>query len=111
MTLTFVGRIQTRIFLVSIVGPLWIVPWTLLTHDPHTSALVALGQNMTMIGLTGVLGIVWECIYHGLQQLRHDKNWPSLFYLLGIINEGSVLWLIASPVSYTHLTLPTKRTV
>lgn len=98
MTLTFLGRIQTRLFLTAIVGPLWIVPWTLFTHDSHTPTLVALGYSLTMIVLFALLGIAWECVYHCLQQLRRDRDWPSLFYLLGIINEGSALWLTTSLV-------------
>ena len=36
-----------------------------------------------------VLGVVWEFVYHGLQQFRWEKDWPTLFGLLLGVPEGS----------------------
>ncbi len=38
------------------------------------------------------LGLGWELIYHGLQQLRWDRDWPSVFVLAGIAVEIGPLW-------------------
>jgi hypothetical protein len=40
-----------------------------------------------------ILGVIWEFVYHGLQQFRWEKDWPTLFGLLTMINEGIVVWL------------------
>ncbi|WP_432559491.1 hypothetical protein [Granulicoccus sp. GXG6511] len=95
MTPTLFGRIQTRWFLLVIVG----IPWTLVLM-----LLGALGSGaaysqlllngLLVLGLVGLLGTVWEFIYHGLQQFRWEKDWPALFGFLTIINEGVVLALV-----------------
>jgi hypothetical protein len=41
-----------------------------------------------------VLGIVWEFIYHGLQQFRWEKDWPTFFGLLTGLNEGLLVWIL-----------------
>lgn len=94
MTPTLMGRIQTRWFMLLIVG----VPWTLvlmgfaaLTGPAYLDLLVA---GLRVLGLVGVLGTIWELIYHWLQQYRWEKDWPALFGLITIINEGAALWLV-----------------
>ena len=39
-------------------------------------------------------GIVWEFVYHGLQQFRWEKDWPTLFGLLNGFNEGVSTWFL-----------------
>jgi hypothetical protein len=39
------------------------------------------------------LGVLWEGVYHALQQLRWDKDWPSSFALLNALNEAPATWL------------------
>src|SRR5690606_11148188 len=41
-----------------------------------------------------VLGIVWELIYHFLQQFRWEKDWPTLIAFLNMFNEGIVVWVL-----------------
>ena len=41
-----------------------------------------------------VLGIIWELIYHVIQQFRWEKDWPTLFGLITAINEGALVWLL-----------------
>jgi hypothetical protein len=41
-----------------------------------------------------VLGVLWEFLYHFLQQFRWEKDWPTFFGLLTMINEGLLLWLL-----------------
>lgn len=93
MVPTLNGRIQTRIVLTAIIGGLW----TLLI-TPILPTGVPLGQSykITFIILLAVivLGVVWELIYHGLQQFRWEKDWPTLFGLLLGIPEGLLIWFL-----------------
>lgn len=83
MTPTLCGRLESRIALLALVG----VPWTmlfvpLLPGGPgHRSALLTLA-------VIAALGMAWELLYHAVQQVRWDKDWPSLFALLAGIPEG-----------------------
>ncbi len=88
MTPTLVGRIQTRFLLLVIVG----VPWTLLV-GPFLAGLVdgttgdVYGTAFTALVLVGVIGVGWEFVYHRIQQYRWEKDWPTLFGLVTIVNE------------------------
>ncbi len=97
MTPTLSGRIQTRIFLVATVG----VVWTLLIGpllDPLADG--GLGDVYRLgfgaLVLVALVGIPWELLYHGLQQFRWEKDWPTLFGLITGINEGIVVYLLLS---------------
>ncbi|NGN95072.1 class F sortase [Nocardioides sp. KC13] len=87
MTPTLSGRLQTRVALMALVA----VPLTLL---------LALLPGITLVGglltvlIMSVLGLGWELVYHALQQLRWDKDWPSLFGLLSGVPEGLGLWTV-----------------
>lgn len=94
VTPTLMGRIQTRWFLLLVIG----VPWTLalmlfglLSGEAYLDLLLG---GLRVLGLVGLLGTLWEFGYHGLQQFRWEKDWPALFGLLTIINEGLALWLV-----------------
>jgi hypothetical protein len=92
---TLRGRIQTRIFAVLVIGGLWTL---LITPVLPGLAFMDLGEAYEMtfsILLTVlVLGLGWELVYHFLQQFRWEKDWPTLFGLVTIFNEGVVLWLV-----------------
>lgn len=94
---TLAGRIQTRIFLVVVVGAVWTLLITPLLGVPRFATL---GERyeQTYYGLFLVLvfGIGWELVYHGLQQFRWEKDWPTLFGLLTGINESILVWLVVS---------------
>jgi hypothetical protein len=106
MTPSLLGRIQTRIFVLSVVGSLW----TLLITPaiPGTAPLADKYQaTFSLLGVVLVVGIGWEVVYQVLQQFRWEKDWPALFGLLNGVNEGVVAWLIASNVSlpgHPHIT-------
>lgn len=97
MTPTLLGRIQTRLFLVATIGAVW-----MLIISPIVSPLTPDGTDLADIYSLGyaalvvvaVAGIAWELLYHGLQQLRWEKDWPTLFGLLTGINEGVVVFLV-----------------
>lgn len=83
------GRLETRLFLVLTIG----LPWTLAVtslSDPGRYR-----SNLTVLALMGVLGLGWEFVYHALQQLRWDRDWPSLFAALTVLNEGALLWILS----------------
>jgi hypothetical protein len=89
VTPTLVGRIQTRWFLLAVVG----VPWTIVVApfllpfagdaglgDVYAVAFAALVT-------VGVLGTGWELLYHWLMQYRWEKDWPALFGLVTAVPE------------------------
>ena len=48
-----------------------------------------------ILAIVVVLGVAWEFVYHGLQQFRWEKDWPTLFGLLLGIPEGIVAYVVA----------------
>ncbi|TQM33134.1 hypothetical protein [Nocardia bhagyanarayanae] len=94
MTPTLNGRIQTRVFVLGVLGLLVAL---LITPLLPTGSL-SLGQSyrVTLSVLLAVIlvGVLWELLYHFLQQFRWEKDWPTLFGLLTMVNEGLLIWLL-----------------
>lgn len=84
---TLNGRIQTRVFLLVVVGGIWTLIISRPIGVPYRAAFTVL------VALT-VLGVLWEFVYHFLQQFRWEKDWPTLFGLATAINEGVLLWFV-----------------
>ncbi len=84
---TLNGRIQTRVFVLTVVGGAWTLLITPVIGISYATAFVVL---LAMI----VLGIGWEFGYHVIQQFRWEKDWPTLFGLITAINEGALVWLL-----------------
>jgi hypothetical protein len=105
---TLNGRIQTRIFLLVVVGGIWTL---LLTPMLPLGAPLGTAYRATFVVLLTVLvlGIGWELVYHFLQQFRWEKDWPTLFGLVTAVNEGLLTWLLlrAGAVSGLPFPLPT----
>jgi len=119
VTFTLLGRLQTRLVLVATVGVAW--TWVVTPFIPSSSlaqmgmANIIMTKFMTTIpvgpqqsllfvnyqmsfetlGVMAGLGLGWEFVYHALQQLRWDRDWPSLFMLLAVVPEGVALWYVA----------------
>ena len=95
MVPTLYGRIQTRIVLLVVVGGIWTL---IITPFLPTGQPLSASYRTTFLVLLTVLvlGVVWEFVYHGLQQFRWEKDWPTFFGLLTMINEGIVVWLVIS---------------
>lgn len=95
MTPTLIGRLQTRVFLAITVGVVWTAIISLALPRP---AGMPVGDVYRMtfqiLAVMTVLGLAWELAYHLLQQLRWDKDWPSLVVLLTVINEAAPLWYV-----------------
>jgi len=95
MTPTLFGRIQTRIFLLAVIGGLWTLAVTPILPGLGDAELGDKYEaTFTVIASVIVLGIGWELVYHLLQQFRWEKDWPTLFGLLTGINEGILVWLL-----------------
>lgn len=91
------GRIQTRIFLLVLLGGIWTALVT--PFLPRLGGLTLSEKyqaTYTVLGLVLGLGIIWEFIYHGLMQFRWEKDWPTLFGFITMVNEGLVVWLLIS---------------
>lgn len=91
MTLTYLGRVQTRLFALVFIGGLWTLIITPLL--PSRGALQD-KYHATFIVLAAVfaIGVIWDGIYYLFQQFRWEKDWPNMFGLLAGINEGIVVW-------------------
>lgn len=98
---TFLGRIQTRLFVVLVVGGLWTLVLTPLL--PVEGGLVLSSEAITLgdaykltfaaLLIVAVAGCVfWEPLYHLLMQFRWEKDWPAFFQLLQIVPEGIATW-------------------
>jgi hypothetical protein len=81
---TLIGRIQTRVFLLAVVGGVW----TLLLA-PFLGA-----ETFLVLIAVLVLGVGWELLYHVVQQFRWEKDWPTFFGLVTAVNEGLLVWLL-----------------
>ena len=90
---TLNGRIQTRIFVSLVVGAIWTLLITPLLPLPGTLAQ-AYAITFTVLLTVTVLGLVWELIYHFLQQFRWEKDWPTFFGLVTAVNEGALVRLV-----------------
>lgn len=92
MTPTLVGRIQSRLIVVLLVG----LGWTFLVGPFLPSGGADLGEvygtTFLAVFYTALVGaLVWEPIYHVLQQYRWEKDWPTGLGLVTAIPEGLVV--------------------
>jgi hypothetical protein len=94
MVPTLSGRIQTRVFLLLVIG----IPWTLvisLIAPAQPGAGIGHVYEATFWVLAEVIivgALVWEPLYHLLMQFRWEKDWPTMFILLEGIPEGLVAY-------------------
>lgn len=100
MTPTLIGRIQTRILVILVIG----VPWTLLLgffipadrdFQSRLGALWSIYQHMfTALFVVLVLGVlIWDSVWHFLQQYRWENDWPILFALGVVVPEGILAYI------------------
>lgn len=94
MVPTLFGRIQTRIFLIVVIGGLWaliigpVLPGAGAVSDKYQTIY-------EILLIVVVLGVGWEFVYHFLQQFRWEKDWPTLFGLLTGLPEGVATYFVA----------------
>jgi uncharacterized membrane protein YphA (DoxX/SURF4 family) len=91
---TLFGRIQTRVFLTLVIGGLWAVVVSPLL--PGGGDVGEKYRTMySLLVIVAVLGVLWELVYHGLQQFRWEKDWPTGFGLLVGVPEGVAAYVVA----------------
>lgn len=93
MVPTLGGRIQTRIFVLAVIGGLWTLVITPILPGLGDIQTAYRGTFLVLLSVL-VLGVAWEFVYHFLQQFRWEKDWPTLFGLLTGINEGVLVWVL-----------------
>ena len=90
---TLGGRIQTRLWLLAVIGGL-----VTLIIGPVLPVSAPLGtvyrDNFLILAAIAVLGIGWECLYHLVMQWRWEKDWPTLFGLVTVVPEGLLVWVL-----------------
>jgi hypothetical protein len=95
MVPTIFGRVQTRLFLLAIVGGA--VTALLTPMLPVTGSLAQRYQaTFIILAAVGIIGIGWEIVYHFTMQWRWEKDWPTLFGLATLVPEGILLWALAT---------------
>lgn len=95
MVPTLIGRIQTRIFLLAVVGGL--ITLIIVPLLPGDAPLGDKYRDGFLVLLSvAVVGVLWELLYHLLMQWRWEKDWPTLFGLAEGIPEGVLIWILLS---------------
>lgn len=95
VTLTLNGRLQTRLFLLLVVGVVWTIAISPALPRPAWAPLSMVYRiTFQALGIVAAAGIAWELLYHGLQQFRWNRDWPSIFALITGVNEGIATWVI-----------------
>ena len=93
MVPTLLGRIQTRVALLAVIGGL--VTAVIAGALPVTAPVAVKYQDaFVVLATVAVLGLGWECVYHFLMQWRWEKDWPTLFGLVTLVPEGLLIWLL-----------------
>lgn len=93
MTPTLAGRIHTRLALLGTVGVAWTLLIGLVVPRPDGATTGSIYKALfTALLIVAVVGVVWELIYHALQQFRWEKDWPTIFGLVVAVPEGIVAW-------------------
>jgi hypothetical protein len=90
---TLNGRIQTRIFMLVVFGSVITFVITPLLPGPFGFDGTSYKVTYLILATVLVLGLIWELIYHFIQQFRWEKDWPTMFGLITAINEGALVWL------------------
>ncbi|MFI6044970.1 hypothetical protein ACIA8C_25300 [Nocardia sp. NPDC051321] len=100
---TLNGRMQARVLALSVIGCFVAL---IITPFLPTGSL-SLGQayrvTLSILLATVAIGVLWELLYHFLQQFRWEKDWPTLFGFCTMVNEGALMWVL---IRYTTVVLP-----
>lgn len=101
MTPTLSGRIQTRLFLIFVVGVVWtilVIP-VLALFSVATVGQAYAGALFTLV-VVAILGCGWELAYHALQQRRWEKDWPTLYGLITMLPEMllTAIFVLPTPI-------------
>lgn len=100
---TLNGRIQTRVLALGVIGCFVALVITPFLPTGSLSLGQAYRVTFSVLLATVLVGVLWELLYHFLQQFRWEKDWPTLFGLLTMVNEGALMWVL---VHSTTIVLP-----
>jgi hypothetical protein len=92
VTLSLRGRLETRWFLATAVALPWTVSWALFLRPGSGGARMTAQSAAATVLVMALLGSAWELAYHGFQQLRRDRDWPSALVLASVPAEAGPLW-------------------
>ena len=90
MTPTLLGRWQTRIFMLLIIGSIVTIPFDLGAIGPGGAPFF---WSLFYICL---FGLFWDILYNFLQQFFWDRDWPGIVQLITAIIEAIFLALVCS---------------
>ncbi|HEX3829453.1 MAG TPA: hypothetical protein VHV82_19495 [Sporichthyaceae bacterium] len=93
MILSLRGRLETRWFLATAVALPWTVALALLLRPGSAAPGSTVRSAAATVAVMALLGSVWELAYHGAQQLRWDRDWPSVLVLASVTAEAGPVWL------------------
>jgi hypothetical protein len=91
---TLLGRIQTRIFVLAVIGSLATLVVSLVLPSAPDTLSDTYQTTFSVLIAVAVLGIAWEFVYHALMQIRWEKDWPMMFGLITAVNEGALVWFL-----------------
>lgn len=99
MTPTLIGRIQTRVVLLATVGLLWTLLVTpLLSRTRFSTTDDVYPATLRALFWTALFGaVLWEPLYHFVQQWRWEKDWPIGLGLVTGVNEAVLVFLVMRP--------------
>src|ERR1700733_2558713 len=99
MVPTFAGRIQTRLFLLALIGIPWVPLISLVAPSPSAPFSELMVTGYWVLVEVAVVGCAFfEPMYHFLMQFRWEKDWPISFFLLEGIPEGVVAYVLLRTV-------------
>ncbi|WP_283134512.1 hypothetical protein [Rhizohabitans arisaemae] len=99
MTPTLAGRIQSRLFLLFTAGLVWTLLITPLLPAGFAPLTQSYRTTLIALVLVAVLGtVLWEPLYHLLQQFRWEKDWPAILILLQGVPEGWLVYVVMRDV-------------
>lgn len=99
MTATLLGRIQSRLFVVCTAALVWtllVTPFLSMGFMPLSNAFQATLTALLLVVLIGT--VLWEPLYHLLQQFRWEKDWPAIFTLAEGVPEGWLVYVVLTGV-------------
>jgi hypothetical protein len=99
MTPTLLGRVQSRLFVVCTAALLWTLLLTPLLAMGFMPLSDAYAGTLSALAAVLVLGtVLWEPLYHFLQQFRWEKDWPAMFTLIEGVPEGVLVYVVLTEV-------------
>lgn len=98
MTPTLLGRWQTRIFLLTVMGvPITFIFWILY------SILGNFLRNLVLFLVLGAViafGLVWDVLYNAIQKFRWDHDWPPAYQWLAATVEAVFVWIVFNLIGF-----------